>query len=769
VTHDLKEQIEQLRTPQFQQTLRELQKSSIGAFGMTPILWNISPEELERQAGTAVPALMELLVDPAPETRSGAAQALGRFGPVAAAAIPMLQACLRQEEEIVRSAALGALTQIDREGASWADRIDAWLNDPSPVMRLEAVKARWLLNKDIDVVLPVVEGLLEDADPRPRGQAASFVYNLITGDDDHMRQLLARVGSTKVEQRGQLFKGWAERKPDARLVERLLPAILRGVVSEDYQVRLQMARLLARIGPLGRPAIPALLDALRHRDQCRYPWFAARTGRSHTWSQLVETQLGTALAAVAANLSELPPELPSALDDPDALVRGLAAVALGQAGQAARPAVARLERLLEDSDRLVRVQAAGALWRLQQRTDVVATLTEALQQSGEPAQAAVKLLVEMGPSAAGAFPSLLHTVATQSGAVRPEAALALFKMGYETDAVMPVLQQGVASDDVSERIAAVMALHTVDPGKKNELHREKAPAEHVVLDVPDEEAVAVWTAAIEADADDAQAYLLRGLVHVRKIDLAGARADLVAAIHKSPQWAYAHIRRGGLNRKMKTLDEAMADYSEAIRLDAGSAAAYLGRGMCLSQQGKLPEAVADFDAALKVDPVNLEAFNQRAIARKKQGDLDGALSDYSAALKLDPTNPRLHVNRSITQLRKGHYADALRDAEMGRRLDPRNPDYTGQVAWILTVANDDTIRDPARGLELARMACEQTNWSKPGLLDTFACACAANGNFAEALRWIDRAISLEDSAPEQTRKEIRAHQEKFQKGEAVRK
>ncbi len=81
--------------------------SDVG-YGAAQALGRIGPE-----AKAAVPALIKALVDdPRNTVRSHAAQALGQIGPEAKAAVPALIEALKDENENVRNAADGALRKI---------------------------------------------------------------------------------------------------------------------------------------------------------------------------------------------------------------------------------------------------------------------------------------------------------------------------------------------------------------------------------------------------------------------------------------------------------------------------------------------------------------------------------------------------------------------------------------------------------------------------------------------------------------------------------
>ncbi|MDD5011956.1 MAG: tetratricopeptide repeat protein, partial [Phycisphaerae bacterium] len=110
-------------------------------------------------------------------------------------------------------------------------------------------------------------------------------------------------------------------------------------------------------------------------------------------------------------------------------------------------------------------------------------------------------------------------------------------------------------------------------------------------------------------------------------------------------------------------------------------------------------------------------------------------------------------------------ADALREGgrgdeaaamyEKAAELDADNAEILNTLAWYLAVSNKAEIREPERAVELARRACELTNYSVAEILDTLAAAYAAAGDFDKAVETAEKAVQLcESPEKEALRKEI---------------
>jgi tetratricopeptide (TPR) repeat protein len=225
-------------------------------------------------------------------------------------------------------------------------------------------------------------------------------------------------------------------------------------------------------------------------------------------------------------------------------------------------------------------------------------------------------------------------------------------------------------------------------------------------------------------------------------DIDAAIAHYDWAIRIDPNHALAWNDRGlGWDLKGE-YDKAVADLNEAIRLNPRSAKAFNNRGYTWLYKGDSDKALADLDEAIRLDPRQSLAFNNRGLAWFGKGDLTKAINDFDEAIRLDPAPALTHSNRGMAKLSTGQYSEAIADLDQALRLDPNNVEACNNLAWLQATCSDSRYRNGKAAVLHATEACELSAWSNSNHLSTLAAAYAETGDFASAVKWMEKSIAI---------------------------
>jgi tetratricopeptide (TPR) repeat protein len=214
--------------------------------------------------------------------------------------------------------------------------------------------------------------------------------------------------------------------------------------------------------------------------------------------------------------------------------------------------------------------------------------------------------------------------------------------------------------------------------------------------------------------------------------------DLIKANPKDIR-AYAH-RAAALAWKGE-LDAALKDYDEAIRLNPKAAPPWNNRGSAWYAKKELAKAIQDYNKAIELDPKYVDAYANRANAWLDMNQPDKAINDYDKVLQLDPSYVDAYISRGIIWRQRKQYDKAMKDYDKAIELDPKNVPALSSKAWLLATCTDAKYRDGKQAVELAKKACEIDEYKSPFFLDTLAAAYAEAGEFNEAVRWLEKALS----------------------------
>jgi tetratricopeptide (TPR) repeat protein len=199
----------------------------------------------------------------------------------------------------------------------------------------------------------------------------------------------------------------------------------------------------------------------------------------------------------------------------------------------------------------------------------------------------------------------------------------------------------------------------------------------------------------------------------------------------------------------KDWDKAIERFTDALKLDPKHADSYFYRGRANQNKNYAEKAIQDFTEALRLDPNRADCHYYRALVLQGAKEWDRALEDLTEAIKLHPTTDA-HINRGYLYHEiKKNYEQAILDYTEAMRLDPKAFTAANNLAWMKATCSDAKLRDGKSAVELARKACEGTEWKNALFLDTLAAAYAENNQFGEAAKWQAKALETPNVFPKE--------------------
>ncbi|MDB5306595.1 MAG: repeat protein [Gemmataceae bacterium] len=191
-------------------------------------------EALCRRGSTAVPALVAGLDDPHPGNRSTAAFILGRIGPAAGDAVPvLLRRATTDEDEDVREAAGRAVGRIGRDLPATVTELLAMLESADDPSRIAAVRAVGFVG-DPRAVPPLIASL-RHANAKVREEAADALGQMGAGSAPAIPALIEALDDPAPEVRGEAREA----------IEQLIRG---GQVAVDADVVARVRAALATVG-----------------------------------------------------------------------------------------------------------------------------------------------------------------------------------------------------------------------------------------------------------------------------------------------------------------------------------------------------------------------------------------------------------------------------------------------------------------------------------------------------------------------------------------
>jgi tetratricopeptide (TPR) repeat protein len=261
-----------------------------------------------------------------------------------------------------------------------------------------------------------------------------------------------------------------------------------------------------------------------------------------------------------------------------------------------------------------------------------------------------------------------------------------------------------------------------------------------------------------------------------------AEVDFRNALALNPKSGAAYAGLGMLLEAQGKFPEAAEQFRRAIEYEPLSAEAYLNLAMVLANQHKYDEAVDaltpavekipwEQDAAIVQGAMMLRAGKMaqgrdrldRAIAAdfdhahaaQRAGQIliqlnlpESAIDYFQLAAQLSSKDPQTYLTLAMLLTQQGKMSQAMEQYRKVLQFLPDNQAALNNLAWFCATSPIASDRDGRQAVQYALRAVELTQHQNAGALDTLAAAYAESGQFDQAQKTAEQAVSLAQKVPD---------------------
>ena len=281
-------------------------------------------------------------------------------------------------------------------------------------------------------------------------------------------------------------------------------------------------------------------------------------------------------------------------------------------------------------------------------------------------------------------------------------------------------------------------------------------------------AIADYTEMLAIEPNDVEVYRERARLYKIMRDFGNAATDLNTAIKLAPKDAQNHAEKARLDYAQQRYQDAAKDYDTALALDPSNRQYLREQTLTYEYMKEFHRAFANCDRLVSIDPTGADGYECRADVSAVTGDKKRALDNLDEAIPRDSQNPRLYSMRGEIERQLGQWRRAHADFEQTVGMEPNDSDVCNTAAWRLATSANEEVRDGEAALKLAIRLNELTRYKDARYLQTLAAAYAETGDFDQALKWQDQAISAGESSNLSDLEKMHKIVEAFQKERAWR-
>jgi tetratricopeptide (TPR) repeat protein len=248
-----------------------------------------------------------------------------------------------------------------------------------------------------------------------------------------------------------------------------------------------------------------------------------------------------------------------------------------------------------------------------------------------------------------------------------------------------------------------------------------------------------------------------------------ALAKINTVIKLEPKNKLALTIRSQFYARLNRFEEMMKDLDQLTQLDPENVSVFLQRAAVKRYLKRYNQAIMDYRKASKIEPRKIEPLLQiLSILIQDLSDIPCSIAEASRIIHAFPDYKPTYFSRGYLWAILGDLLNAYQDLSTVIEMDPKSVDAYNAMAWWLATYPDAKYRDGKKAVEYALVACENSAWKDPRVIDTLASAYAEVDNFNEAKELIVLALKLVKEKTEDYQTLIN-HQNLFTQNKKVRK
>ncbi|MCL4201544.1 MAG: tetratricopeptide repeat protein [Pirellulaceae bacterium] len=258
--------------------------------------------------------------------------------------------------------------------------------------------------------------------------------------------------------------------------------------------------------------------------------------------------------------------------------------------------------------------------------------------------------------------------------------------------------------------------------------------------------VGLWNQVIERASHHDRGWYNAGLELLKKGEHEAALPHFRQAIALNGRYVDAYINVAICLGRQGDGRGAVEAASRAIAMKPDSGKAYYTLGMSYAAENQFDEAAEAYQKAIALNREYVLAYVGLGNAYARSNRLVQAVATYRQALDVDGSAVQAWTNLGQSLVMLGRHREAAEAFRRALQLNPNLSHVRSSLAWLLATCPDDSVRDGAEALRLARGLHQSASPDDPGVLDLLAAAYAENGQYADAVEAAQQAVRAAQTA-----------------------